>query len=62
MLILVDDVERADEVLLARLGELKQVEETASRTERALERSDFIRILCPNCRASYILTDEWGES
>jgi formate hydrogenlyase subunit 6/NADH:ubiquinone oxidoreductase subunit I len=47
---------------VARLGELRQVEETAPRTDRPLDRSDFIRILCPNCRASYILTDEWGES
>jgi hypothetical protein len=29
---------------------------------RPLDRGDFIRALCPNCRASYILSDEWGES
>ncbi|MBN1884245.1 MAG: 4Fe-4S dicluster domain-containing protein [Candidatus Krumholzibacteriota bacterium] len=49
--------------MVAKMGELKLVEETAPReAERGLERQDFIRILCPNCRASYILTDEWGQS
>jgi len=48
--------------IMAKYGELKLVEGTVPRTERNLERSDFIRILCPNCRASYILSDEWGES
>ena len=49
--------------MVAKMGELKLVEETAPReVERGLERQDFIRILCPNCRASYILTDEWGQS
>ncbi len=48
--------------MVTRMGELKLVEETVPRDGRDLERSDFIRILCPNCRASYILSDEWGES
>jgi hypothetical protein len=29
---------------------------------RPLDRGDFIRALCPNCRAAYILSDEWGET
>lgn len=48
--------------VVARHKKLGLVEETVPRTERPLERSDFIRMLCPNCRASYILSDEWGES
>jgi formate hydrogenlyase subunit 6/NADH:ubiquinone oxidoreductase subunit I len=47
---------------LARYGELKLAEPVAPRGDRDPDRSDFIRILCPNCRASYILSDEWGES
>jgi hydrogenase-4 component H len=47
---------------VARYGQLKLTEEIAARPERDLERSDFMRILCPNCRAAYILSDEWGES
>ena len=47
---------------VARYGELKLAEETAPRDGRDLERSDFMRVLCPNCRASYIMSDEWGES
>lgn len=49
-------------LVVAKYGGLKLVEDTAGRTERDLERSDFMRILCPNCRAAYILSDEWGES
>jgi formate hydrogenlyase subunit 6/NADH:ubiquinone oxidoreductase subunit I len=45
-----------------KLGKLKLTEDIAPRTDRGLERSDYMRILCPNCRASYILTDQWGES
>jgi formate hydrogenlyase subunit 6/NADH:ubiquinone oxidoreductase subunit I len=41
---------------------LGAVGEVVPRDGRPLERSDFIRALCPNCRASYILSDEWGES
>jgi hydrogenase-4 component H len=48
--------------VVARHKELGLTEDIAPRTDRDLERSDFIRILCPNCRASYILSDEWGES
>lgn len=47
---------------VAKYGELKLSEEIAPRDDRDLERSDFMRILCPNCRASYIMSDEWGES
>ncbi len=36
--------------------------DVAPRDPRPLERSDFMRVLCPNCRSSYILSDEWGES
>jgi len=47
---------------MARYQELGLTEEIAERTDRPLERSDYMRILCPNCRAAYILSDEWGES
>lgn len=47
---------------VARYSELKLSEDVAPRDDRDLERSDFMRILCPNCRASYIMSDEWGES
>jgi formate hydrogenlyase subunit 6/NADH:ubiquinone oxidoreductase subunit I len=47
---------------VARYQELGLAQEVAKRTERAAERSDYLRILCPNCRATYILSDEWGES
>ena len=48
--------------LVATHRDLGLVEDQTARTGRDLERSDFIRMLCPNCRASYILSDEWGES
>jgi formate hydrogenlyase subunit 6/NADH:ubiquinone oxidoreductase subunit I len=48
--------------MVARHGELRLSHDPVARTDRSLERSDFIRALCPNCRASYILSDEWGES
>jgi hydrogenase-4 component H len=47
---------------VARYQELGLTEGVVSRTERPLERSDYMRILCPNCRAAYIMSDEWGES
>jgi hydrogenase-4 component H len=47
---------------VARYGELKLSVDVAPRDDRDLERSDFMRVLCPNCRSSYILSDEWGES
>ncbi|UCF06841.1 MAG: 4Fe-4S dicluster domain-containing protein [bacterium] len=47
---------------VARYQELGLTEDITSRAERPLERSDYMRILCPNCRAAYILSDEWGES
>jgi len=48
--------------MVARHKMLTLAQDTAPRTDRAFERSDFIRALCPNCRAAYILSDEWGES
>ena len=46
-----------------KYGELKLVEEgTGDNPRKNLERDNFIRILCPNCRAAYILSDEWGTS
>ena len=47
---------------VASHGKLGAVRDVAPRDGRPLERSDFIRALCPNCRSSYILSDEWGES
>ncbi len=47
---------------VARYGELKLSEDVAPRGDGDFVRGDFMRILCPNCRASYILSDEWGES
>ncbi len=48
--------------MVERMGKLKLADEITPRTDRELERSDYMRTLCPNCRASYILSDEWGES
>ncbi len=48
--------------VVARHKKLGLVDETVPRSERPPERSDFIRVLCQNCRSSYILSDEWGES
>jgi len=49
--------------MVARHKSLNLVKETAPRADaRALDRGDFIRALCPDCRAAYILSDEWGES
>ena len=47
---------------VARYKEFGLVQDTVPRTGRSLERSDYMRILCQNCRAAYILSDEWGES
>lgn len=50
-------------LMLAKYGELNQVDEDIGEDEgKRLERDNYMRILCPNCRAAYILTDEWGES
>ena len=49
--------------MVARHKSLNLVKEAAPRADaRALDRGDFIRALCPDCRAAYILSDEWGES
>jgi hypothetical protein len=49
--------------MVARHKSLNLVKEGAPRDDaRALDRGDFIRALCPDCRAAYILSDEWGES
>ena len=46
-----------------KYGELKLVEDgTGDNPRTSLERDNFMRILCPNCRAAYILSDEWGTS
>jgi len=48
---------------LVRFKELGLVEEGTGRKEGETEERDrYMKILCPNCRASYILTDEWGAS
>ena len=47
---------------VTRYGELNLSEDVAPRDDKDLDRSDFMRVLCPNCRASYIMSDEWGES
>jgi formate hydrogenlyase subunit 6/NADH:ubiquinone oxidoreductase subunit I len=49
--------------MVARHKSLNLAKEAAPRADaRALDRGDFIRALCPDCRAAYILSDEWGES
>jgi len=48
--------------MVARHTALNLTKDTTPRTGRPFERGDFIRALCPNCRASYILSDEWGET
>jgi formate hydrogenlyase subunit 6/NADH:ubiquinone oxidoreductase subunit I len=49
--------------MVARHKALNLTQDTAPRSGgRPLDRGDFMRMLCPNCRASYILSDEWGES
>jgi len=48
---------------VARMRSLGLAKDGAPRrAERNFERSDYLRALCPNCRAAYILSDEWGES
>ena len=47
---------------VARYGSLNLTKEIVPRGERPYERSDYMRALCPNCRAAYILSDEWGDS
>jgi formate hydrogenlyase subunit 6/NADH:ubiquinone oxidoreductase subunit I len=47
---------------VARYRSLDLARDIAPRPERNFERSDYMRALCPNCRAAYILSDEWGES
>lgn len=43
--------------------DLGLVEENTGANERkSLERDRYMTIMCPNCRASYILSDEWGTS
>ena len=49
--------------MVARHKALSLAKDPAPRSpERPLDRGDFMRVLCPNCRASYILSDEWGET
>jgi formate hydrogenlyase subunit 6/NADH:ubiquinone oxidoreductase subunit I len=48
--------------MMARHKALNLVQDTVPRADRDFERGDFMRALCPNCRAAYILSDEWGES
>jgi formate hydrogenlyase subunit 6/NADH:ubiquinone oxidoreductase subunit I len=48
---------------VARENELNLSKDIAARSDRPqFERSDYMRALCPNCRAAYILSDEWGDS
>ena len=43
--------------------DLGLVEEGTGQNERkTLERDRYMKIMCPNCRAAYILGDEWGTS
>ncbi len=46
-------------VLLAKHDELKLLEEIAPWGEPTHKRSDYIRILCPNCRREVIFTEQW---
>ncbi len=47
---------------VARERELGLAKDIVPRSDRPFERSDYMRALCPNCRAAYILSDEWGDS
>ncbi|MBN1163483.1 MAG: 4Fe-4S dicluster domain-containing protein [Candidatus Krumholzibacteriota bacterium] len=50
-------------LVVQQYGQMKLVEENTGNNERkAMERDNFMKVLCPNCRAAYILTDEWGSS
>lgn len=43
-----------------RLGLVEEGTGTGAR--KTVERDRFMKILCPNCRAAYILSDEWGTT
>lgn len=48
---------------VARYAEMNLIgENTGDNPRKSLERDNYMKILCPNCRAAYILTDEWGTS
>jgi hydrogenase-4 component H len=50
-------------LMIQKYSDLKLVEEGTGENPRdTLERDKFMKILCPNCRASFILSDQWGES
>lgn len=58
-----DELAYANQTFIVSMhGELGLSEDIAPGAGKELERSDFMRILCPNCRAAYILADEWGSS
>ncbi|MCX5725778.1 MAG: 4Fe-4S dicluster domain-containing protein [Candidatus Saganbacteria bacterium] len=48
-------------VFLARHDDLTLLEKTAPRGEAPHKRSDYLRMLCPNCRREAIFTEEWGQ-
>ncbi len=49
-------------LVLAGLGEQAPGEMIPSRTaDRPSSREDIFRVLCPNCRRSVYLTEEWGR-
>lgn len=48
-------------IFLARHDDLALLEKTAPRGESPHKRSDYIRVLCPNCRREVIFTEEWGQ-
>jgi len=37
-------------------------ENTGASDRKSLERDRYMKIMCPNCRSAYILSDEWGTS
>lgn len=50
-------------LMLQKFEDLGLVQEGTGENPRdTLERDKFMKILCPNCRAAYILSDQWGES
>ena len=50
-------------LVMVKYADLELVEEdTGSNPRKSLERDNYMRILCPDCRSAYILSDEWGTS
>ncbi len=50
-------------LVVAKYAELNLVgDDTGNNPRKNLERDNFMKILCPNCRSAYILSDEYGTS